>query len=83
MDKSKRDEVLSIRIPRKLKDKIDGIADATTRRRSDLLIRWITDKVEQEEWQLQQINEGLADLDASNFATAEQLNRLKKYGFGI
>lgn len=50
---------------------------------SDLLIQWSTNKVEQEEWQLQQINEGLADLNNGNLATAQQLNNLKKYGFSF
>ena len=38
-------------------------------------------KSEQEEWQLEQINEGLADLKSGNLATNEQLNILKNYGF--
>ena len=47
--------VLSIRILQSLKDDIDALAKSTSRRKSDLLIKWISDKVETEKWQLQKI----------------------------
>jgi predicted transcriptional regulator len=79
-----RADVISIRVASDLKNKIDSLAQATTRRRSDLIISWITERIEQEEWQLQKVEQGLEDLANENYATDEDLNALtQKWGLVV
>ena len=59
-----RTDTISFRVPHNLRLSLDSLAKAMDRRRSDLLIRWIEEKVALESWQLKQIDEGLADLDS-------------------
>jgi len=79
-----RTDTISFRVPHVLRQNLDDLAQAMDRRRSDLLISWITEKIELERWQLAQVDEGLAQLDKGQFATEAQLKKMnKKWGFKL
>jgi predicted transcriptional regulator len=78
MQTTNRAEIMSIRMPLELKTQVEALAKATTRRKSDLLISWISEKVEQEQWQLQKIEAGLADIESNNLATDDDINTLNQ-----
>lgn len=79
-----RAEVVSIRMSKELKDRLNSLALATTRRRSDLLLSWITEKLEQEAWQLEKIEQGLSDVENERYATEDDLRDLtQKWGLAL
>ncbi len=81
---SLRTDTISFRVPHVLRQDLDNLALAMDRRRSDLLISWITEKIELERWQLAQVDEGLAQLDKGELATQAQLKKMnKKWGFKL
>jgi len=83
-DSALRDDTISVRVPHELRLSLDSLAQAMDRRRSDLLVRWITEKIELERWQLAQVDEGLAELDNGEFASKAELKKLnKKWGYEL
>lgn len=74
---SRKTAVLSIRVPIELKYSISALAEATTRRNADLILTWISEKLEQESWQLQQIEEGLFDIMNDNYASDAEVSQLE------
>lgn len=43
---------LAFRVPFELKEKIEKIATATHRKKSDILLAWVQEKVDLESWQI-------------------------------
>lgn len=79
-----RTDTISVRVPHELRQSLDSLALAMDRRRSDLLIGWITEKIELERWQLAQVDAGLAELDNGEYATKNELQKLnKKWGYQL
>ena len=63
----------SIRIPDQLRDEYDALAEATGRTRNYLMAEALERYAAEERWQLAQVDEGIADADAGDVVTHEQL----------
>lgn len=73
---------LSLRLPEEVKEQIDALAKISQRRKSDMLLGWINEKLELERWQIEEINQGIAEADAGLFATEEDRQALRKKWLG-
>ena len=73
---------LSLRLPEETKAQIDSLAKISHRRKSDMLIGWINEKLDLERWQIEEINKGIAEADAGIFATKEDRQALRKKWLG-
>lgn len=73
---------LSLRLPEEMKAQIDKPAKISHRRKSDMLIGWINEKLDLERWQIEEINKGIAEADAGIFATEEDRQALRKKWLG-
>lgn len=69
-------DVISLRVPHKLKVKLDQLAKKTKRNKSELLLHWLEDGIELEEWQLQEVEAGIKEADAGVFATADEVQQV-------
>ena len=65
--------VLTLRIDDTLRKKLDKLAKATQRSRAFLAAEAIREYVDINEWQVQEIKKGLAEADAGDFATDEEV----------
>ena len=61
------------RVPRDLRDNLDRLVKATGRNRNSLIEEALRRFVEVEQWQLADIEAGVRDADAGDFATAEEV----------
>jgi len=66
-------ETLSIRIDADTKKRLDALSKSVNRSRSFLAAEAITNYVEAEEWQLGEIAEGIAELDADQTISHEKV----------
>ncbi|AEM47357.1 DNA-binding CopG-like domain-containing protein [Acidithiobacillus ferrivorans SS3] len=74
--------VLTIRVPEEVQHDLGSLAEMTGRSRSWLAMEAIKEYLEREqwqvsqihEWQVSQIHEGLAEADAGDFATTEEVS---------
>ena len=73
---------LSIRLPEDVKEQIDTLAKISHRRKSDMLLGWINEKLDLERWQLEEINKGIEEADAGLFASEEDRQALRKKWLG-
>lgn len=70
----------TVRLPDEVADKLDQLAEKLDRSRSYMAARAIEDFVAREEWQLAEIEAGLAEADRGEFGTPEKLaNVVGKY----
>lgn len=69
------DSVLTLRIDAKLRKKLDKLAEATRRSRSFLAAEALRDYVDVNEWQIDEIKKGIAEADAGDFASDEQVQK--------
>lgn len=72
------DKPLSLRLDAATLKKLDKLADATQRSRSFLLNEAVKDYLSLNEWQVQEIQKGLKEADAGDFATDEEVERTIK-----
>jgi RHH-type transcriptional regulator, rel operon repressor / antitoxin RelB len=56
--------VITIRIPQKMQDRLDRLAETTRRSRNFHATEAIAEYVAQNEWQIERIKEGIRDADA-------------------
>lgn len=68
--------VISLRVPNELYLKLEHIVNATKRSKTDLLLHWVEQAIELEEWQIQEIEAGIQDADAGLFANQEEVNKV-------
>ncbi len=68
--------VISLRIPDDLKNKLDKLVKHTKRSRADLLQHWIEDGIELEEWQLSEIEAGINEANEGIFASTDDINKV-------
>lgn len=68
--------VISLRVPNELYAKLEHIVKATKRSKADLLLHWVEQAVELEEWQLQEIEAGINEANAGMFASQENVDRV-------
>ena len=66
-------ETLSIRIDADTKKRLDALSKSVNRSRSYLAAEAITNYVDAEEWQLGEIVEGIAELDANQTVPHEKV----------
>jgi RHH-type transcriptional regulator, rel operon repressor / antitoxin RelB len=65
--------ITSIRLPDELRSKIERLAQATGRSKSSLMQEAIAQYVENEAWQLAEIEEGIQADDAGEFVPAAEM----------
>ncbi len=74
-------ETLSIRINSETKKRLDALSKHSKRSKSFLAAEAITAFVESEEWQLGEIRDGIAELDAGQSVSHEMVSKwLKTWG---
>ena len=71
----------TVRVPVELKERLEKLGEATARSKSWLAADAIARYVEEQEWQIAQIREGLADHEAGRVAPHEKVEAwLKSWG---
>jgi len=70
--------VLTLRLDAKLKNKLDRLSKSMNRSRSFVAAQAIQEFVSVNEWQIAEIKKGLAEADAGDFATEEEVQRVLK-----
>jgi predicted transcriptional regulator len=74
-------ETLSIRIDAETKKRLDALSKRSKRSKSFLAAEAITAYIELEEWQLGEIQAGIAELDAGEEVSHEKVSKwLKSWG---
>ena len=72
---------LSARVPKDLSQRLMVLARVTRRSKSELVTQAIEDYVSLQEWQIQAIEEGIADADAGVFVSHEEVcEKLARWG---
>ena len=65
--------VVTVRLAEKLKARLDALARSTKRTRSFLAAEAIAAYVDQNAWQISEIEKGLTEADAGDFLTEDEL----------
>jgi RHH-type rel operon transcriptional repressor/antitoxin RelB len=72
---------INVRLPEALYKQIEELAKATARTKSFLAIDALTNYVQSESWQIRDIQEGIQEADAGEFASDQQVKAVfAKYG---
>jgi len=69
---------MTVRLEDDVKDRLDVLAEATQRSKSFLAAEAIRAYVENNEWQIGEIQAGLTEADAGDFASDKQIAALAK-----
>lgn len=73
---------ISFRVPDTLVDSLNQLVEATGRDRSTLVREALHVYVQQESWQVAEIQNALREADAGDFASGKQLQKIdKKWGY--
>ena len=67
--------VLTLRLDAKLKKQLDRLSKSMNRSRSFVAAQAIQEYVSVNEWQINEIKKGLAEADAGDFATDEEMQQ--------
>ena len=67
--------VLTLRLDPKLKNQLDRLSKSMNRSRSFVAAQAIQEYVSVNEWQINEIKKGLAEADAGDFATDEEMQQ--------
>ena len=67
--------VLTLRLDAKLKNRLDRLSKSMNRSRSFVAAQAIQEYVSVNEWQINEIKKGLAEADAGDFATDEEMQQ--------
>ncbi|MGD0507950.1 MAG: CopG family ribbon-helix-helix protein [Terriglobales bacterium] len=67
--------VLTLRLDAKLKNKLDRLSKSMNRSRSFVAAQAIQEFVSVNEWQINEIKKGLAEADAGDFASEEEMQQ--------
>ena len=59
---------LSIRLPEETKKQIEELSAISHRKKSDILVGWINEKLELEKWQIEKTYKAIEEADKGNFA---------------
>ena len=70
-------ETLAFRIPVGIKDKINNLALASHRKKSDIMLAWITEKLELESWQIEETKKAISLADAGEIASDEEVLQMR------
>lgn len=63
----------TLRVPAALRDRLDKLAEATDRSRSWLAAQAIAEYVEAQEWQIETVEQGLADIKSGRFVEDQRV----------
>ncbi len=69
---------MSVRLDQEIKKRLENLAAATDRSRSFLAAEAIREYVENNEWQIQEIQAALAEADAGDFATEAEVEEFAR-----
>lgn len=73
--------ILSVRVPVRLRERLEGLAEATARNRSRLAVEALESYVDEQEEQLAKIDQGIRDADAGRVISHEKVKRyLQSWG---
>lgn len=72
----------TLRLPDETKDQLEQLAATSHRRKSEILLGWINEKLDLERWQIEEIQQGIAEADAGLFASEEERLALRKKWLG-
>ena len=73
--------IMSICLPDELADQLKDLAETTGRTKNFLVVQALRNFIEQESWQITEIRKGIAEADAEDFATDEEMQELNaKWG---
>jgi predicted transcriptional regulator len=64
---------MTVRVPDRVRERLDRLAEKTARSRSWLAAEAIASYVELQEWQLGEIAKGIEEADAGRFATDHEV----------
>lgn len=64
---------LSIRIPEETKEQIEELSTLTNRKKSDIVVSWINEKLELERWQIEKTYKAIEDADNGKFTSDEEV----------
>jgi RHH-type transcriptional regulator, rel operon repressor / antitoxin RelB len=64
---------MTVELPLEVKERLEGLARATDQSEARLATEAISSYVELQEWQIQQIKEGLREADAGDFASDDEV----------
>ncbi len=67
--------ILTLRLDAKLKKQLDRLSKSMNRSRSFVAAQAIQEYVSVNEWQIAEIKKGLAEADAGDFATEEEMQQ--------
>ena len=67
--------ILTLRLDAKLKNQLDRLSKSMNRSRSFVAAQAIQEYVSVNEWQINEIKKGLAEADAGDFATDEEMQQ--------
>lgn len=70
-------ETMALRVPSELKEKIEKLAIATHRKKSDILLAWLQEKVDIESWQIDETFKAIELADASEIANSDEVLKIK------
>lgn len=74
-------KTINVRVPEALYSQLEALAKATARSKSFLTIEALQGYMRSESWQVQDIREGIAEADAGQFSSAEEVGAVfAKYG---
>lgn len=73
---SSESSILSLRIPREMKEGLMSLAEATHRNQSEIAIEMIRERLEIESWQIALVEKGIEEADNHLFASQEEINRI-------
>jgi predicted transcriptional regulator len=71
-------QILTLRLDRGLRTKLDKLAAATQRSRSFLAAEAIREYVALNNWQIEEVQKGLAEADRGEFASETEVKQLAK-----
>ena len=69
---------ITVRLENEVKDRLARLADSTRRSKSFLASEAIREFVENNEWQIAETRAAPKEADESDFASAREVNRLRK-----
>lgn len=64
---------LSLRINEELKEQIEKLSQISNRKKSDILLGWIKEKLDLERWQIEETNKAIVEADAGSFASNKEV----------
>jgi RHH-type rel operon transcriptional repressor/antitoxin RelB len=79
--KPSTDKSMTVRLPADLADQLEKLIQATGRNKSAITVAALRNYVETEAWQIKDIEQGIAEADRGEFASADDVNSFfAKYG---